>query len=96
MGLIFGLLTWLAGMALFIVSLRVLSRANPGHKIPFVGHPPRNPGKYLVLLALAMGLLIFSSIASSDVLGSWSSGLTFLVLIPSFFVIRRHNLELQT
>lgn len=91
MGFFWGVLAWVTGMVLFTVFFQWLSRANPGEKIPFFGHPPYTPGRAYVLLVLAIVLLVMSFSAWSDAVGNWSIGLYLVALIPAVVVIRRHN-----
>lgn len=92
MELFLGALAWCAGMTLFAASLQRISRANPGEKIPFFGHPTCTPGGAWVLTALSIVLLIVFFVLWSEVVGrNWALVAYSLALIPAGVIIGRHN-----
>lgn len=92
MELFLGVLAWCAGTGLFAVSLQWLSRANPGEKLPFIGHPARTPGGAWALTALAIVLLIMSFFMWSEVVGrNWALVAHVIALLPAVTIIIRHN-----
>lgn len=91
MELFLGALAWCAGTGLFVVSLRWLSRANPGEQLPYFGHPTRTPGGAWVLLALALALWFVYFSVWSAIVGDWALGAYGIALILALVLIFRHN-----
>ncbi|NWN88111.1 MAG: hypothetical protein HLX51_06165 [Micrococcaceae bacterium] len=89
-------LVWLAGTVLFAVSLQQMRRANPDEKIPqFFGRPRNHPGEIYVYRAIALFLLLASSLAWAERLGFWSFLLVIAGATPAVMLNVQHNRRVQ-
>lgn len=93
MEIVLGVLGWLAGTAVFALSVERLSRANPEDRIPqWFGQPPNNPGTAITLRVFGVALLMISSTGPlGSHLGYWAAAAVIAGAVPAISLAWRHN-----
>src|SRR5690606_2043679 len=87
----FGWIAAIAGNALFIASLVLTVRANPGTRIPFYRNAPVIPVGSIAMRSIGAGLLVFGAVGLSSAFGYWSVLIVFVGVMAAMVVIPIHN-----
>lgn len=87
----FGWVAAIAGNVLFIASLVLTVRANPGRRIPFNRNPPVVPPGSIAMRSIGAGLLVFGAVGLSSMFDYWSVLIVFVGVLAAMVVIPIHN-----
>lgn len=93
---LFGWIAAIAGNVLFIGSLVLTVRANPGRRIPFSRNPPVIPPGSIAMRSVGAGLLVFGAVGLSSMFGYWSVLIAFVGVVAAMVVIPIHNSSVPT
>ena len=81
----------IAGGVVFYLSMRVVSRANTGRRIPYWSKPEVTPGAAIGLRMLGIFLVAFSASFLAPSIGLWSIAVLVAALTPALLLIPTHN-----
>jgi hypothetical protein len=91
---LFGWIAAIAGNVLFIGSLVLTVRANPGSRIPFNRNPPVIPPGSIAMRSIGAGLLVFGAVGLSSTFSYWGVLIVFAGVLVAMVVIPIHNSRL--
>lgn len=91
---LFGWIAAIAGNVLFIGSLVLTVRANPGRRIPFNRNPPVVPPGSIAMRSVGAGLLVCGAVGLNSTFGYWSVLIVFVGVLAAMVVIPLHNSKL--